>query len=137
VRRTGALRRRMPLRRSGFLRRSRLRPGAPRRRRGISEASAGQREKVAGARCLVCGRVPCDPAHLVPRSLGGCDEADCVVPLCRPCHRDFDGRRLDLLPYLEPRYRTELAHALLHVGLVGLVRRLRADRDGVAKGSRS
>ena len=87
---------------------------------------------MAGARCLVCGRVPCDPAHLVPRSLGGCDEADCVAPLCRPCHRDFDERRLDLLPYLEPRYRAELAHALLHVGLVGLVRRFKTDGNGRA-----
>ena len=134
VRRTGALRRRTPLRRGGLLRRTQLRRGrAGRQRRGISEASVVQREKVAGARCLACGRVPCDPGHLVPRSLGGCDEADCVVPLCRPCHRDFDERRLDLLPYLEPRHRAELAHALLHVGLVGLLRRLAPEGDGLAE----
>lgn len=27
---------------------------------------------------------------------------------------------MDILPYLEPRYREELAHALLHIGLEGL-----------------
>jgi hypothetical protein len=126
VRRASGLRRRAGLQRTGFLRRSRRR--ASTRRRAISEASAKQREKVAGARCLVCGRVPCDPAHLVPRSLGGCDDADCVVPLCRPCHRDFDEHRLCLLPYLEPRYRPELAHALLHLRLVALVERVTGER---------
>ena len=94
----------------------------------MSPASAAQRAKVAGRKCLVCGRVPCDPAHLVARSVGGCDEADCVVPMCRPCHRAFDDGRLDLLPHLEPRYRAEIAHAVLHVSLVALLRRLTGER---------
>jgi 5-methylcytosine-specific restriction endonuclease McrA len=132
VKRRTPLRRRASLRRGGFLRCSPFRRGAP-KRRAISEASAAQREKVAGARCLVCGRVPCDPAHLVPRSLGGCDEPDCVVPLCRPCHREFDEHRLCLLPYLEPRHRAELAHALLHVGVVGLMRRLSPEGVGLVE----
>jgi 5-methylcytosine-specific restriction endonuclease McrA len=70
---------------------------------------------VAGQACLVCQRRPIDPAHLVPRSLGGCDEANCCVPLCRSCHRAYDRGELDLLPRLEPRFRAELAHASIHL----------------------
>jgi hypothetical protein len=44
----------------------------------------------------------------VPRSLGGCDEPDCVVPLCRVHHRRYDRGQLDLLPYLEPGIRAGL-----------------------------
>jgi len=60
----------------------------------------------------------------VPRSLGGCDDAACVVPLCRRCHRAYDRGELDLLPYLEPRYRAELAHALTHLALLAVLRRV-------------
>jgi predicted restriction endonuclease len=57
----------------------------------VAAASVVQRAEVAGLRCLVCGAATrIDPAHLVPRSLGGCDEADCVVPLCRTHHRAYD-----------------------------------------------
>ena len=76
-------------------------------------------------RCAACGGTErVDPAHLVARSQGGCDHPDCVVPLCRACHRAFDDGALELLPYLEPRYRRELAHGLRHLSLVDLVRRL-------------
>jgi hypothetical protein len=34
-------------------------------------------------------------------------------------HRAYDTERLDLLSYLEPRWRAEVAHAVLHLGLVG------------------
>jgi hypothetical protein len=64
-----------------------------------------------------------DPAHLVPRSLGGCDHAHCVVALCRVHHRLYDRGELDLLQHLEPRFRTEPAHALTPVGLLALLRR--------------
>ena len=47
-----------------------------------------------------------------------------VVPRCRLCHRAYDLGDLDLLPHLEPRWRPELAHALLHLGLLRLLRRL-------------
>jgi hypothetical protein len=57
-------------------------------------------------------------------SLGGCDEPDCVVPLHRACHRAYDRGELDLLPYLEPKCRAELAHALTHVSLLALLRRV-------------
>jgi hypothetical protein len=89
-----------------------------------------QRDKVAGSACLVCGSVArIDPAHLIPRSLGGCDEPDCVVPLCRTHHRAYDTGELDLLPYLEPRWRGEVAHAVGHLGLVGACRRITGSRQ--------
>ena len=31
---------------------------------------------------------------------------------------------LDLLPYLEPPWRAQLAHAVWHVGLIGALRRI-------------
>jgi hypothetical protein len=37
-------------------------------------------------------------------------------------HRAYDTGRLELLPYLEPDWRIELAHAVLHLGLIGTVR---------------
>jgi hypothetical protein len=49
---------------------------------------------------------------------------DCVVPLCWLHHRAYDTGRLELLPYLEPRGRTEIAHAVLHLGLIGAYGRL-------------
>jgi hypothetical protein len=58
----------------------------------------------------------------MPRCLGGCDKPDCVVPLCRVHHRTYDRGELDLLPRLEPRYRAELAHGLMHIGLLALLR---------------
>ena len=54
----------------------------------------------------------------------GCDDPDCVVPLCWMHHRAYDTGRLELLPYLEPRWRTEVAHAVLHLGLIGAYYRL-------------
>jgi hypothetical protein len=69
---------------------------------------------------------------VIPRSLGGCGDALCVVPLCRrPCHRADDSGELDLLPYLEPGWRAQLAHAVGHVGLIGALRRISGatDRD--------
>jgi hypothetical protein len=65
---------------------------------------------------------------LVPRSLGGCDEPDCVVPLCRRCHRAYDRGELDLLPHLEPRFRAELAHTLAHLPLIGVLIRVTGSR---------
>ena len=131
--------RRTPLRRGrGPRRRSALKRGALRRstalkRTSVAPASAVQRAKVAGLRCLVCGATTrIDPTHLVPRSLGGCDEADCVVPLCRVHHRAYDQGGLDLVAHLEPRWRREAAHAVGHLGLVGALRRLGRRRPGGA-----
>jgi hypothetical protein len=130
------MRRRSPLRRRQRLRRgrpparhSRLRRRTPLRRSPFAPASAAQRAKVAGQACIACGsRRAIDPAHLTPRSRGGCDEPECVAPLCRTCHRAFDRGELDLLPHLEPRFRAELAHALSHQPLLALLRRVTGTR---------
>ena len=93
-------------------------------------ATDAQRAAVAGRTCIVCGsdrRI--DPAHLISRSLGGCGDALCVVPACRRCHRAYDGGELDLLPYLEPAWRAQLAHAVGHVGLIGALRRISGARE--------
>jgi hypothetical protein len=135
------LRRRTPLRRSaGPARRTRLRRSTPLRRgpwrkptgngqagprRPPLRASEAQRRKVVGTACIVCLQTKgITPAHLAPRSLGGCDHPDCVVPLCWLHHRAYDTGRLALLPYLEPSWRIEVAHAVLHLGLIGALRRL-------------
>jgi hypothetical protein len=95
-------------------------------------ATDAQRAAVAGPACIACrSHRRIDPAHLIPRSLGGCGSALCVVPLCRDCHRAYDSGELDLLPYLEPAWRAQLAHAVGHVGLIGALRRISGatDRD--------
>jgi hypothetical protein len=105
-------------------RKTAARPGPTRPRAVVATprvaASAGQRRKVEGLRCLVCGRSPVDPAHVVPRRLGGCDSPDCVVPLCRAHHRSYDAGLLALAPYLVPEVEQELRHALTHVGCAQL-----------------
>lgn len=106
--------------------------------------SKEQREKVAGMSCAGCGMeaddfTAIDPAHLCARSLGGCDDPLCVVPLCRfswsreGCHDRFDAGDLDLTPKLEPRFREEVAHCVLHMGLWGAVRRLSGERHSDPK----
>lgn len=100
------------------MRRATLRPG-----RGFA-ASPAQREAVRGRPCLVCAGEPVDPAHVVARSLGGCNHPDCVAPLCRRCHSAYDQGRLDLLPHLEPAFRVQLAHAVSHLGVLGALRRI-------------
>jgi len=77
----------------------------------------------------VCNRATrIDPAHLVPRSLGGCDDALCVIALRRTCHRRYDSGELILVANLEPRHRAEAAHAVEHVGLAGALRRISGRR---------
>ena len=129
MRRTALRRGRGPRRRAVLRRRRALRRSVPLERTSVAPASAVQRAKVAGLRCLVCGAATrIDPAHLVPRSLGGCDEADCVVALCRVHHRAYDHGGLDLVAHLEPHWRREVAHAVGHLGLVGAQRRLSGRR---------
>ena len=93
-------------------------------------ATDAQRTAVAGRTCIVCGtdrRI--DPAHLIPRSIGGCGDPLCVVPACRRPSPGLRSRRLDLLPYLEPAWRAQLAHAVGHVGLIGALRRISGRRQ--------
>ena len=95
-------------RRTARRRRSRgRRSRPPRRPSGDGAGPAGLRR----ARSV-------DPAHLVPRSLGGCDHAHCVVALCRAHHRAYDRGELDLVPS-SSRPPAEAAHAVAHLGLVG------------------
>jgi hypothetical protein len=58
--------------------------------------------------------------------MGGCDDADCTVPLTRAEHRAFDAGELDLLPFLVPFHVAELAHALGHFrgDIIALLERL-------------
>ena len=121
---TAALRRR-PLRPGpGPARTTPLTRRTPLRGFASLRASADQRAKVRGHRCLACGAPGVEPAHLISRALGGCDHPDCVVPLCRACHRALDRHELDLLLDLEPGWRAELAHAVAHAGLIGTLRRV-------------
>ncbi len=107
-------------------------PTVPPKRRPVSPASTAQRAKRTAS--IVSGETRgLDPAHICPRSLGGCDHPDCVVPLTRAEHRAFDeadprtGKRLDLLPYLVAHgCHAELAHALEHYrcDLIALLERV-------------
>jgi hypothetical protein len=93
-------------------------------------ATDAQWAAVAGRRCVVCGtQLRIDPAHLIPRSLGGCGDPLCVVPARRLHHRAYDRGELDLLPYLEPAWRAQLAHAVGHVGLIAALRRITRRRS--------
>jgi hypothetical protein len=121
-----------PRRRAQLRARTPVRRRTPLRRIESLAATDAQRAAVAGRACTVCGMTHgVDPAHLIPRSLGGCGDPLCVVPLCRrPCHGAYDTGRLDLLPYLEPAWRAQLAHAVGHAGLIGALRRIGGHAPG-------
>ena len=100
---------RTPLRRRVQLRaRKPLRRTEPLNRSPAMATTERQRAAVAARACIVCGATkgPIDPAHLIPRSLGGCGDPTCVVPLCRWHHRAYDRGELDLLPYLESAWQS-------------------------------
>jgi hypothetical protein len=119
------------MKRTALRRRAQLRAGTPLRRTTPLARTpppappAAPRAPDAGRPCIVCGsehRV--DGSHLViPRALGR-GGALCVCPLCRRCHAAYDAGELDLLPYLEPGFRAQVAHAVGHVGLIGALRRI-------------
>jgi hypothetical protein len=101
--------------------------------RPVSPASIPQRVKCRWAVCIVCqdpSKVT-QPAHLIDRSLcpEGADDPRAVVPLCAAEHHAYDLHELDLLPYLEPHYRTELAFAVERFGLVSTYKRVTGDWD--------
>lgn len=128
MKRHGPLSRKSPLRARATLDRSSelFRSTAPKRTNGFA-ASPEQREKVKGRVCLNCaGGPPCDPAHLTSRGAGGCTHPDCVVPLCRVCHREFDEGRLDLESVIAlPDHAVERAHMALHGSFALCIKRLR------------
>jgi hypothetical protein len=96
------------------------------KRKGISPATPEQREKVKDLGCVVCGKGPCHPMHLIDRSLAPSagDDVRAVVPGCPLHHREYDEGGLDLSPYLEPRWRAELAWAVEAVGLFAALKRI-------------
>lgn len=102
------------------------------KRKAISPAAPEQRAAIRERACVVCRnhQGACHPAHLIDRSLcsEGADDPRAVVPLCETHHRAFDELGLDLLPFLEPHYRDELAFAVARVGLVATLRRVTNDR---------
>jgi len=111
--------------RRGAKRSKRVPPRAA--RRAISPATSEQRALVKDRACVVCGGQPCDPAHLVDRSLASAagDDPRAVVPLCRATHhREFDDGLLDLSPYLEPHWRESIAWSVEAVGLFPALRRI-------------
>lgn len=92
-------------------------------------ASAAQRVKVRREGCRLSGvsaeGAVVDPAHVVDRSLGGCDDPLCVVGLRRDLHEAYDRHELDLLPFLT---LAEQAHAAGHLGLARAFRRVTGGR---------
>jgi len=106
------------------------RSGGP-RGKGFTPASKSQKEKVAREG----QRLPdlpdetgdlwvLDPAHIVSRALGGCDDELCIIPLTRRQHRLYDRGELDILPYLTLE---EQAHAVSHLGILGALKRTTGD----------
>lgn len=79
-----------------------------------------------GKACIVCWRAPADRAHLIDRSLVSDPHWDMarVVRLCREHHDAYDNHELDLLPFLEPNHRHELARAVEVFGLLRTLERV-------------
>lgn len=91
----------------------------------------------AEGRCRVCRassqEKKVDAAHTLGRRHDQAGEDGVIVvravdtvPMCRPCHGDFDAHRLDLVPHLT---HAEMAAAVGHVGIVSALRRLQGRRD--------
>ncbi|MGE4178096.1 MAG: HNH endonuclease signature motif containing protein [Thermoleophilia bacterium] len=144
LRRTGGPSRRTPLHRTSSIARSQRLTAAPPERIWTEARAKCDREGC----CRVCGRTPgelppghrLEAAHLIGR------EHDrprphpdvlgppvgplwvnplAVVPLCTEHHTEFDGRRLDVLPFIN---FDEQAHAVSLVGIVAALRRLTSTR---------
>ena len=77
--------------------------------------SAIHRKVWREGRCRNCGsRDQLDPAHHIPRSLGGKNLAESVIPLCRRCHDAQHRNELELLPLMT---RDEQMEAVRIVGI--------------------
>ena len=88
-------------------------------------------QKIADeGRCRSCG-VPdtihgLDPAHTIPKSIGGKMNYDSVIPLCRYCHDCQHGKngrenQFELLPWMT---RDEEIEAVRAIGLARAYRYL-------------
>ena len=49
-------------------------------------------EKTYGNTCVLCYADANHPHHIVPKSAGGADNPDNIVPLCGDCHSDVHNR---------------------------------------------
>lgn len=45
-------------------------------------------KKYHGMTCVICGKTPCDPDHIVTKGSGGPDEDFNIWPLCRQHHTE-------------------------------------------------
>lgn len=62
-----------------------------------------------------------DAAHIVPRSLGGRQNYNATIPLCRAHHTQFDAHEIDLLEHLT---YAEQSEAVLILGIERARKRL-------------
>lgn len=96
---------------------------------GLGATTRAQRAKIIGHGCIVCQQTKgLTPTRLAPPGPGGCNDLDCVVPMCWPHRHLYELGQLDLLHHLEPRWRREIAHAVSHLGLITTYRHLTGGR---------
>jgi hypothetical protein len=106
------------------------RKATPRKRQAIKTTSSRQQEKCRPAACVVCRRPgPSHTAHLIDKGQAE-DFGDprATIPLCPDHHRAYDEEDFDLLPYLEPHHREELAYAVERFGLLSTLQRVTGSR---------
>jgi hypothetical protein len=108
------------------LRRSEMQRKPSKLKRGpVGYASAVQKAKVKreGLRIEAAGHFSSghlEPAHIVSRTHGGCNDEDCVTALTHTQHLLYDRGELDVLPHLT---LDEQAHAVKHIGILGALKR--------------
>jgi 5-methylcytosine-specific restriction endonuclease McrA len=82
----------------------------------IVNPRAGRAKIQDEGKCRICpSRIDLDRHHLVPRSLGGDDVDENLIPLCHTCHMEFEhGTRRGWFGHLIRRAltRSELAYVL-------------------------
>ena len=87
----------------------------------------GKRKMATEAKCRRCSRWNAlHPHHIVPKSLGGDNDARNCCPLCFPCHREVHNKDFDLWPLLAD---TEKAHAVEQLGEARALELLRPSRS--------
>ena len=96
----------------------------------VSEKMKPIHQKVTDeGKCRCCGVPgeihPLDPAHTIPKSLGGKMTYDSVIPLCRACHDAQHRGDFELLPLMT---REEQVEAVRAVGLARAYRYLTNNR---------
>ena len=99
-------------------------------RSGFTPASPPQRLAVKDQGCLLCGKGPVQPAHLIDRQMlaDGQEHELAVIPLCALHHRGYDDGTLSVLEALEPYHRDVLAYAVQRFGLISTLERVTNQR---------